>query len=290
MQPDAEHALTLQAALSPQAARSPAHTPGQSLDAGPAARPRVIVPTASAVDFSRRADPAHLLEWMDAPCPYEEFRDCVLDIGVSNRWTFEYLPTMHFLHRVLAARGGSGQPLRVLDVGFGGGDSLRRIALWGWRRGIPLELTGVDLNPHAVRAARELSSGSDPRFAAIRWLEGDVYENSAAQECDLILSSQMSHHMRDPEIIRFLRWMESTARVGWFVNDLYRSPLAYRSFIVFSRALRLHPFVQHDGPISIRRGFRPEDWKELLGEAGVPLSAVRISSLVPGRLCVGRLR
>ena len=227
---------------------------------------------------------------MDEPCSYEEFRDCVRDLGSVNRWTFAYRPTLGFLRQALAARPSEdGHVLRVLDVGSGGGDMLRRVALWTSRRGLPVELTGIDQNPFATQAAMEFSA-ADARFSAIRWLTGDALTEPAAQNCDLVLSSLVTHHMRDAEIVQFLRWMERTAHRGWFINDLLRSSSSYRLFGNLARLHRWHPFVQHDGPVSIRRGFREDDWRRLLVEAGIPSKAARIEQPVPGRLCVGRMR
>ena len=250
---------------------------------------RVKEPRAPDLDFSRRVDPADLPEWMDEPCAYEEFRDCVRDIGAVNRWTFAYRPTLHFMAAAVSTDPAAGQPWRVLDVGSGGGDTLRRLALWAARSGVPVALTGMDLNPHATRAAKEFS-GADPRFSALRWCTGDVFEDPAAQGCDLVLSALVTHHMRDAEIVQFLRWMEKTAAKGWFINDLVRSPKAYRLFGVWARLMRWHRFVRHDGLVSIRRSFRADDWRRLLREAGIPLEAVQIEQRALGRLCVTRLR
>src|SRR3546814_8545014 len=59
-------------------------------------------------------------------------------------------PTLGFLGRATLGM----TRVRVLDVGFGDGDMLRRIARWAARRGIAAELVGVDLNPRSERAAR----------------------------------------------------------------------------------------------------------------------------------------
>lgn len=240
------------------------------------------------INFSRRTDPATLPEWMDEPCAYEEFRDCVRDIGAVNRWTLAYRPTRRFVEAAVAAHPEKEQ-WRVLDVGSGGGDTLRILALWArWKR-LPVSLTGMDLNPHATRAAEEFSR-ADARFGSIQWRTGDVFEDPAAQACDLVLSALVTHHMRDEEIVRFLRWMEATATRGWFINDLVRSRKAYRFFGVWAKLMRWHPFVRHDGLVSIRRSFRVDDWRRFLGEAGIPLDAVQIRPAGLGRLCVSRLR
>ena len=250
---------------------------------------RVEVPSAGTVDFSRRADPALLREWMDEPCAYEVFRDLMRDLQSVNRWTLAYRPTLRFVRQTLRSHRGVQRPLRVVDVGSGAGDGLRRVALLARRMRVPVELTGIDLNPHATRAAREFS-GTDPRFGAIRWVTGDVHTEPGVQNCDVVISSLTTHHMRDEEILHLLRWMEARVSVGWFVNDLLRSRRAYRFFRVFARLMRWHPFIQYDGPISIRRGFQKEDWKRLLEGAGVRQGTVRLFQPVPGRLCVERCR
>ncbi len=252
--------------------------------------PRVAEPAALAVvDLSQRADPAQLPEWMDEPCPYETFRDCLRDLGSVNRWTLGHRPTLGFLQEVVESHRGLEHPLRIVDVGSGGGDALRRIALWARRERLALELVGVDLNPYATRAAVEFSAG-DPRFRDVQWCTGNAYTEPAAQRPDVVMSSLMTHHMKDGEIVDFLRWMETQASFGWFVNDLLRSPRAYRWFGVLARLMRWHPFVRHDGPVSFRRAFRTEDWERLLRAAEIPLEAVRFSQPVPGRLCLTRMR
>jgi len=105
---------------------------------------------------------------------------------------------------------------------------------------------------------------------------------------DIIVSSLMTHHLEDTEIIALLRWMETTAQVGWFINDLERSEQSSRMLRWLERVMRWHRFVRHDGPVSFRRAFREEDWVRLLKAADVPLDAVTVEHWRPGRLCVGR--
>ena len=116
-----------------------------------------------------------------------------------------------------------------------------------------VRLTGIDLNPQAIRAAREFT----PRESRIQWVTGMAQSFDAASDpVDLVISSLFTHHLHDDEIAAFLASMESVARRGWFINDLYRSRNAYRAFGILSAVMRWHPFVRHDGPVSIRRAFR----------------------------------
>ncbi len=231
-------------------------------------------------DFTERAAPAELPEWMDGPCSYEEFRDCLLDIDASNRWSLGFRPTLAWLNALPRQK----EPLRILDVGFGSGWMLRRIARWARRRRVAVELSGIDLNPYAARAAEAFNQTRLP----IRFLTGNAFAMDMGQEVDVILSSLMAHHLEAPELIAFLRWMEATARHGWFVNDLYRGAAPYCAFQTLARVARFHRFVRHDGPVSIRRSFREGDWRSLCAGAGVENATIQ--RWFPGRLCVGRVR
>ena len=230
------------------------------------------------MDFTRRAE---LQEWMDEPCSFEEFRDCLRDLEKANRVTMTYRPTLDFLGRAIVGRAGG---LRVVDVGSGYGDMLRRVSRWAARAGMDVRLTGVDLNPHAARAAREVVGGE-----GITWVTGDAFSADVG-DVDVVISSLFTHHLREEEVVRFLRWMEGTARVGWFVNDLHRARVPYYLFGALARVMRWHRFVRHDGPVSIRRAFDARDWERMILAAGLDASAVRVREYFPARLCVERLK
>jgi hypothetical protein len=105
---------------------------------------------------------------------------------------------------------------------------------------------------------------------------------------DIVVSSLMAHHLEDEEIVALLRWMEDTARLGWFINDLERSERACRMFGWVAGLVGWHRFVRHDRPVSFRRAFREADWMRFLAAAEVQQEAVTVKHWRPGRLCVGR--
>jgi SAM-dependent methyltransferase len=229
------------------------------------------------IDFSRRVSPRELPELMDGNCTYEEFRDCLRSLEKVNRWLLGYRPTLAWLRRLPHRRN---HPLHIVDVGSGGGDLLRRIASWAQRRGIDVQLTGIDLNPYAARAAAEFT----PKEVGITWVTGDAMEYRPESPMHIAVSSLMAHHLEDEEIVSLLRWMEASAQAGWFINDLERSPLSSRMF----GWMPWHRLVRHDGPVSFRRAFREEDWVRLLAAADISREWVTIEHWRPGRLCVGR--
>ena len=237
--------------------------------------------TSADIKFSLRVSPRDLPELMDGDCSYEDFRGCLRSLEQINRWLLGYRPTLAWLKKL---PNGVRHPVRIVDVGSGGGDLLRQIAGWARRRGIAVHLTGIDLNPYAARAAAEFT----PKEFGIAWVTGNVLAYRTQEQVDIVVNSLMAHHLEDEEIIALLRWMEATAQVGWFINDLERSQLSSRMLGWVDRIAGWHRFVRHDGPVSFRRAFREEDWVRLLTAAEIPLEAVTVEHWRPGRLCVGR--
>ena len=204
------------------------------------------------------------------------YADVVGDLASVNTVTMARRPTLDFLARAIAGR----KTFRLLDVGFGDGDMLRRIARWAAARGIAAELVGVDLNPRSEQAAR--AHGGD-----IRYVTGD-YADLADEPWDVIVSSLVAHHMTRDQLVAFLRFMERHASAGWVVNDLHRHGFAHWGFPILATLARWHPIVRHDGTLSIARSYRPDEWPPILAEAGI--SAATVRRVFPFRLCVERLR
>ena len=236
-----------------------------------------------ALDFSRRADLSEFPELMDEPCSREVLRHCLRDLARVNRWFLAYRPTLGWLDSLALP---NDRPVHILDVGCGFGDSLRRIEGWANKRNHSVALTGCDLNADTIAIAREAS----PARSRIRWVASDVFALKCSHPVDLIVSSLFTHHLTEDELVRFITWMESTAQIGWFINDLSRASIPYGLFKAFAKVANLHPFVQHDGPISIARAFIPDDWRRMCAAAGLDESRISIRSFTPARLCVGRTK
>ena len=247
--------------------------------------------------YARRAEPIELPELMDGPLPYAVIRDYLRDLAKVNRFTRGSQPTLAFLDRSAGhdecglacsiEHRNSARPLRILDVGSGGGDTLRAVAHWAAARNVAVELTGIDLNPLSTRAAEEFSA-KDPSAAHINWRTADVFSYSPNPEPDIVLSALFTHHLSTSEIVRFLRWTEQHARLGWYINDLHRSHSAAFFFRFLPILLGWHNFIGHDGAVSLRRSFVPEDWKRMLSQANITTASIEQHPM--SRLCVARIR
>jgi SAM-dependent methyltransferase len=248
----------------------------------PNARAKTVT---NAIDFSRRND---LTELMDSDeTDFATFRDCLIGLAKVNRLTLAYRPTMRFFADLArAGRLPRDRAVSVVDVGSGFGDMMRKVDGWGTRRGLRLDLTGVDLNPWSARTAAEVTPADRP----IRYVTADIFDYRPSQPIDIVISSLFTHHLDNAALVRFVAWMEANTTIGWFINDLRRHPLPYYAFGIATRALRFHYFVQHDGPISIARAFDTHDWRDTLAAAGLAPGAADIRRQFPYRLCVARVK
>ena len=227
-------------------------------------------------DLATRAIAEELMDGEDLDAA--TYAEVVGDLAKVNAITMAARPTLDFL-----ARGSTGMTsFRLLDVGFGDGDMLRRIARWAKKRGITAELVGVDLNPRSELAAR----AHTPDDLAIDYVTGD-YADHVGEGWDFIISSLVAHHMTHAQLIAFLRFMAAQARRGWLINDLHRHGFPHWGFPILARIAGWHPIVRHDGTLSIARAYRPDEWLPILVEAGV---SARVYRVFPFRLCVEALR
>lgn len=239
--------------------------------------------------FTSLAAPIEREEEMDAaelsPAHYAKV---LTDLSRINSLTLARRPTLGFLDRVHTRSdraGDSGaKPWRILDVGFGAGDMLARIARWGDARGVALDLVGVDLNPKSAPVAAARLGGR------ARLITGD-YRDLAGQGWDIILSSLVAHHMSAGQRRAFLRFMDEECARGWLVNDLHRQRLPFAGFPLLAWLAFADPIVRRDGQLSVGRSFRRAEWQAMLADA-LPetADACRIFRSFPYRLCVERIR
>ena len=233
--------------------------------------------------FAQRSPETEMMDADDvAP---DVFAACLADLAKVNTVTLARPPTLAWLARATKSLA-EGQSFSLLDVGYGQGDMLRAIQAWASRARFRPNLAGIDLNPRSAPAAR---AATDPALK-IDYLVGDVFDYAPTEPIDFVVSSLVTHHMTDEQVVRFIRWMEATCVRGWFINDLHRHPVAFYGFQALSTAARWHPFVRHDGPVSVARAFKRRDWERLLIQAQVPRADVTIDWRLPFRFCVGRIK
>ncbi len=209
----------------------------------------------------------------DSGIGFEEFAQTLRQLRLLNVLTTAYRPTLQALDYFRTARHrDSTRPLRILDIGSGYGDMLRKIEAWAAQHSIPVELAGVDLNPWAEKSARQAATPN----SRIRYITADIFEFKPEQPYDVIVNSLFTHHLSDAGLVQGMKWMSDQARYGWFINDLHRHPIPYYFIRGFVRLFGFNRLIQNDAPLSVARAFVREDWTNFARKAGLNPKVLQI--------------
>lgn len=153
----------------------------------------------------------------------------------------------------------------VIDIGCGGGDSLKAIAKSAQSKQYKINLAGIDLKEDCIEYARNTCS----RYPKIS-LYCDDFRNvfSKIPSIDIVHASLFCHHFTEDEIVDFIKFCNKNKTV-FIINDLERNPIAYYSIKWLTRLFSRSPLVKNDAPLSVLRGFKKKEWCAILQKAGV---------------------
>lgn len=152
------------------------------------------------------------------------------------------------------------EQLKILDVGAGTGLLGKTLTEWARRRGWCWHFTNLDKNPVALKI------GGQPDSVVGSALQLPFADGSF----DLVVASQMTHHLTDEEVVTHWREAWRVTRDAIFISDLHRNALLYTLVWLAMHLIRADRTLIEDGLISVRRGFRRNEWRELSAQAGIP--------------------
>lgn len=187
-------------------------------------------------------------------------------IARSNRWFGGVAAVAHGLDRVIAG-ARPGTELSLLDLGTGAGDLPRAAVRRAARAGIRIRPLGLERSRVAAAIARAAGVPCAVACAGAPPLRD--------KSVDIVLVSQVIHHLAPESAIGLLRTCDRLARVGVVVADLRRGLLAPLAFRLGARALRFDDITVADGLTSIRRGYTTHELRDLLRSAGIAGGVVR---------------
>ena len=147
--------------------------------------------------------------------------------------------------------------LRILDIGCGQGDKLRKIQALLLKKGVEAQLVGVDLNEDVVKSATK-SSGPN---CDIQFLAKNVYDFDETVKFDIVLCTNVLHHLSDEDILKLIKWSEHRSEAFFFI-DLYRSALTFIGWWTLCHTLLsfFGAIIRTDGFLSIKKSFREADF------------------------------
>ena len=153
----------------------------------------------------------------------------------------------------------------VMDIGFGGGDSIKQLALLAKKNNSDVFFYGVDLKQDCVNYAENNLSGF-----LNKKLICDDYRNISEElleKIDLVHCSLFLHHLKNEEIIELFTF----ARINKcmiLANDLHRHALAYYSIKWLTSLFSSSYLVRNDAAVSVARGFKKNELLMLLKQSG----------------------
>jgi 2-polyprenyl-3-methyl-5-hydroxy-6-metoxy-1,4-benzoquinol methylase len=206
-----------------------------------------------AIDTTYRSQAPEIMD--DFNLEGEVLRDALDKIADINKLLGGNSLTLDGVKALLKDRRTGLQPLRILDVGCGNGDMLRTLADYGRKNNLRFELIGMDANAFTIRHAQELSA----QYPEISYTCADIFVSLQANTYDIILCTLTLHHFKDEEILTLLQGFRKHSRLGFVINDLHRSAIAYYLFKALCFVFRLNDMSREDGLISILRGFKKND-------------------------------
>jgi ubiquinone/menaquinone biosynthesis C-methylase UbiE len=196
--------------------------------------------------------------------PDDEVRGNLRDLERLNRYFGGARTVLLHLGRLM--NNSPGSSVSVLDIGTGGADIPRTICRWARRHRISLSVEAIDRSDQVLSAAREWSAD----YPEIRLRREEVpplpYPD---RSFDYVIASLLFHHLTGAQGVSLLGEMRRVARRGLIVADLLRSRSAWVIAMLAAWTLSANRLTRHDGPLSVRRGFRPEELLHLATRARV---------------------
>lgn len=158
------------------------------------------------------------------------------------------------------------EKLVLADLGCGGGDIMAEMAKWSKKNNRRASFVGIDANPHIVGYAKENTQA----YPEITYKSINIFsEEFRKQDFDVIHCCLFVHHFTTEELITLFKQFKSQAKSGVIINDLHRHPLAYWSILILTSLFSKSSMVKNDASISVARGFKKRELKNILKEAGI---------------------
>jgi ubiquinone/menaquinone biosynthesis C-methylase UbiE len=203
-------------------------------------------------------------EYFDSERPRAEVAEFFQSLNRVNRFFDFSEPFRKFVPQLIQAK--DYESLSILDLGAGDGSLGKTIQQWAANRGwnwhvvnFDSSLSALSLNPDGTNVA-----GSAIRLP---FRPGSF---------DVIVTSQMVHHLADADAIMFLKEAWRVSRRAIIVCDLHRNLFFYLLLrLVFW--IQGHPAsFKADGLISVKKGWRVGELARLAAEAGIKGAKVKL--------------
>lgn len=214
--------------------------------------------------FKYRSDKKELLDGDNIP--QADLFQNLKELDTINHLLGGYNITFSALKQIVE----KNKSYTLVDIGCGGGDTLKRINTWKNKLGLQLNLVGVDIKPICIQYAEQQNKNSNTKFIC------DDYRNSFKHvpDIDIIHACLFCHHLSEQEIVELIQFTLSHKSI-LVVNDLERNPIAYYAIKFLTKLFSKSYLVKNDAPLSVARGFKKQEWISVIEKAGATNYSVK---------------
>jgi ubiquinone/menaquinone biosynthesis C-methylase UbiE len=192
----------------------------------------------------------------------EATEQALSEIATINKWLGGYTVILDALERI----DWPDRPMTIMDLGSGGGDTLRAIALWATKNKKTVKLIGVDRNPVMTKYASSLSE----QFDNIGYVTMSVFDPALLDiKADITMNSLFCHHFDNDELVQLIRVMRQIASHSVIINDIDRHWLAYYSIKMLTSLFSKAYMVKYDAPLSVARSLTRAEWENIMQRSGI---------------------
>ena len=189
--------------------------------------------------------------------------------------------TLRELHKINSYLGGnqisinslskltkknSQENYSIVDLGCGGGDTLKLFANWGNKKNINLDLIGIDANSYITDYAKKNCQG----FENINFSGENIFgKDFKKKKFDIAHCSLFLHHFTEEEIVSLFKQLMGQVKIGIIINDLHRHPISYYFTKWLLTAWSRSEMVKFDSVVSVAKSFKRRELESYLERAGI---------------------
>jgi 2-polyprenyl-3-methyl-5-hydroxy-6-metoxy-1,4-benzoquinol methylase len=205
--------------------------------------------------FKNRSDKKELLDGDNIPDNHL-FQN-LKELNTINRLLGGYNITFNALKKVLK----TNRAYVIVDIGSGGGDTLKQI--YNWNKHYNLNLYGIDLKQTCVNYSNTNNPVPGITFIC------DDYKNALnhINKIDILHACLFCHHLNNQQIIELIQFCGNN-KITLIINDLERNPFAYYAIKILTKLFSKSYLVKNDAPLSVLRGFKLKEWQHILKQSG----------------------
>jgi len=211
--------------------------------------------------LSRRATQA---EYFDSDRPAAEMAEFYLWLGRANRFFGFAQPFQRLLPKLFG--DSACRSLSILDVGAGDGSLGKVLTQWAAARGWDWRFTNLDLHPHKLN--------SEPKTVFVTGSALALHFADAS--FDLVIASNMTHHLNDADAAQHLREAWRVARLAVLLVDMHRNLALYTIIWLLMRLRGFPKTFRGDALLSVKRAWRVPELQRLAAQAGLNGAQVRL--------------